>query len=145
MPSGYGCDTFTVWNHQQEWGADMERQISIRGRLTNVNCEKRTAELNNFGDTLIALQFEENLSETMQRLATCFVKVIGIEQAGPSNQFGPLKVREINVAWPSIDELNAVEPRTFDPVKATGFTQRDYDDQADMDEFIRIIHGERDS
>ncbi|MCY3691778.1 MAG: hypothetical protein OXI54_07450 [Chloroflexota bacterium] len=123
----------------------MEREILIRGRLTKVNCEKRTAELNNFGDTLIELQFEENLSETMQQLATCFVKVVGVEQAGPSNQFGPLKVREISVEWPSIDEIEAVEPRIFDPVRATGFAQRDYDDQADMDEFIRIIHGERDS
>jgi len=123
----------------------MEREILIRGRLTKVNCEQRTAELNNFGDTLIELQFEENLSETMQRLATCFVKVIGIEQAGPSDQFGPLKVREISVSGMTIDELEAVEPRIFDPIKATGFAQRDYDDQADMDEFIRIIHGERDS
>ena len=123
----------------------MEREILIRGRLTKVNREKRTAELNNYGDTLIELHFEENLGETMQRLATCFVKVLGIEQAGPSNRFGPLKVREISVSGMTIEEFEAVQPRIFDPIKATGFAQRDYDDQANMDEFIRIIHGERDA
>ena len=83
----------------------MEREISIRGRLMKVNCEKRTAELNNFGDTLIELQFEENLSETMQRLATCFVKVVGTDQAGPNNRFGPLKVREISLSGMTLDEF----------------------------------------
>lgn len=121
----------------------MEREILIRGRLTKVNCEQRTAELNNFGDTLIELQFEENLSETMQQLATCFVKVIGVEQAGPSNQFGPLKVREISTAWPSIDELEAVEPKIFDPDRATGYYQHDDDDPVDIEEFIKVIYEAR--
>lgn len=122
----------------------MEREILIRGRLTKVNCEKRTAELNNFGDTLIELQFEDNLSETMQQLATCFVEVLGIEQAGPSNRFGPMTVREINVAWPSIDELNAVEPKIFDPDRATSYYQHDDDDPVDIEEFIRVIYEARD-
>ncbi|MYC32853.1 MAG: hypothetical protein F4X64_06715 [Chloroflexi bacterium] len=122
----------------------MEREISMRGRLTKVNREKRTAELNNFGDTLIELQFEENLSETMQRLATCFVKVIGIEQARPGNRFGPMKVREISVAWPSIDEFKAVEPKIFDPDRATSYYQHDDDDPVDIEEFIKVIYEARD-
>ena len=122
----------------------MEREILIRGRLTKVNCEKRTAELTNFVDTLIALQFEENLSETMQRLATCFVEVVGIEQAGPGNRFGPLKVSKISIAWPSIDEFNAVEPKIFDPDRATGYYQHDDDDPIDIEEFIKVIYEARD-
>lgn len=122
----------------------MDREILIRGRLTKVNCEKRTAELNNFGDTLIALQFEANLSETMLRLATCFVEVLGVEQAGPSNRFGPMKVREISIAWPSIDEFKAVEPKIFDPDRATGYYQHDDDDPLDIEEFIKVIYEARD-
>ena len=123
----------------------MEREILIRGRLMNVDGEKRTAELHNFGDTLIALQFEEGLCETMQKLATCFVKILGIEQAGPSNQFGPLKVREASVAWPTVEEFEAVEPKIFDPKKATSFYDHSDDDPIDIEEFIRVIYEARDA
>lgn len=122
----------------------MEREILIRGRLMNVNGEKRTAELHNFGDTLIALQFEESLCETMQKLATCFVKILGIEQAGPSNQFGPLKVREASVAWPTVEEFEAVEPKIFDPERAKA-TALPADDPLDIEEFIRVIYEARDA
>lgn len=122
----------------------MEREILIRGRLKRVNCKKRTAELNNFGDTLIELQFEENLSETMLRLETCFVKVIGAEQAGPDNRFGPLKVREISVSGMTLDEFKAVEPKIFDPDRATSYYQHDDDDPVDIEEFIKVIYEARD-
>lgn len=47
----------------------METEIVLHGRLTKVNCEKRTAELHSFGDAPTVLQFEEHLGETMQQLA----------------------------------------------------------------------------
>ena len=122
----------------------MEREILIRGRLMKVDCEKRTAELHNFGDTLIALQFEEGLCETMQKLATCFVKILGIEKAGPSNQFGPLKVREASVAWPTVEEFEVVEPKIFAPERAKAMALP-ADDPLDIEEFIRVIYEARDA
>ena len=123
----------------------METKISLHGRLAKVNCEKRTAELHRFGDDPIALQFEENLSETMQRLAARFVKVKGIGRFNDSDEWEMITVHEIAAEHSELDAFLAREPKIFDPIKATGFAQRDYNDQADMDEFIRIIHGERDS
>ena len=123
----------------------METEILLRGRLMKVNREKRTAELHGWGDSQVPLQFEDNLSETMQRLATCFVRVKGAGNAEATDQRGPLAIREISVEWPNIDEFYALEPKIFDPEKATRFSQRNYDDQADMEEFIRIIHGGHDS
>lgn len=123
----------------------MEREILIRGRLTKVNCEKRTAELHSFGDDPIALQFEDYLSETMQRLAARFVKVEGVGRFNDNDEWEIITVREIAPERSVLDEFYAREPKSFGPIKATGFARRDYNDQADMDEFIRIIHGERDS
>ena len=79
----------------------------------------------------------------MQQLATCFVKVVGVEQAGPSNQFGPLKVREISVSGMTLDEVKAVEPKIFDPDRATGYYQHDDDDPVDIEEFIKVIYEAR--
>ena len=81
----------------------------------------------------------------MQRLAARFVKVEGIGRFNDNDEWEMIKVREIVAERSVLDEFYAREPNSFGPIRATGFAQRDYNDQADMDEFIRIIHGERNS
>ena len=41
-------------------------------------------------------------------------------------------------------QFKAVEPRIFDPDRATGYYQHDDDDPVDIEEFIKVIYEARD-
>ena len=122
----------------------METKILLYGRLTKVNCEKRTAELHRFGDNPIALQFEDDLSETMQRLAARFVKVKGIGRFNDSDEWETITVHEIAAEHSELDAFRAREPKIFDPARATSYYRHDDDDPIDIEEFIRVIYEGRD-
>ena len=123
----------------------MEREILIRGRLMNVDGEKRTAELHNFGDAPIALQFEKDLSEVVERLATRFVKVEGIGHFNDDDEWEVIVVGKIAAERSAADEFFAREPKIFDPKKATSFYDHSDDDPIDIEEFIRVIYEARDA
>ena len=119
----------------------------LYGRLLAVNWQNGTAHLHRVLEPTVVLRFEASLDEAMRQLAARYVKVRGIGRIDRNDRWGPVAVREIVAERSAVDDFYAREPKIFDPerAKATPFYRDDYDDGADMDEFIRIIHGERDS
>ena len=116
----------------------------LYGRLLEVNWQNGTAQLHRYGESIVPLQFESGLNETMRQLATRYVAVRGEGRITTRDEWGTVAIREI-VAEPSeIDAFYARPPRAFDPQQAAGFYRDDADDPVDIAEFVRGIYEGRD-
>lgn len=122
----------------------METQISMRGRLMKVDCEKRTAQLHNFGEAPVTLRFDGKLVDTMQQLATRFVKLEGMGYFDDGDAWEVVTVHKIIAERSVVDEFYARESKIFDPEKARA-TALPADDPTDIEEFIRVIYEARDA
>ena len=81
--------------------------------------------------------------ESMQQLATRFVKVVGIGHSNNDDEWEVVTVHQIFAERSVVDEFYAREPKIFDPEKARAMALP-ADDPTDIEEFIRVIYEARD-
>ena len=122
----------------------MNTEVSLSGRLLEVNWNSRTAELHNYGESPIYLRFGIELSDLFREYATRYVTIRGIGRFNSNDQWQDVAVREIVAEQSVRDEFYAREPVIFDPDAAIGFYNHDDDDPVDIEEFIRVIYEARD-
>lgn len=122
-----------------------ETEISLRGRLLEVNWSLGTAELHNYGESPTSLQFAAELSAKFQELATRYVTVKGIGRVNFNDEWETVTVREIIPEWSVRDDFYSREPEAFNPEQATAFYRQDDDDAVNVEEFIRNIYEARDT
>ena len=123
---------------------DSETEISLRGRLLEVNWSSRTAELHNYGESPVYLRFGIALNDLFREYATRYVMVRGTGRFNTNDEWQDVTVREIVAEQSVRDEFYAREPLIFDPDAATGFYDHDDDDLVDIEAFIQVIHEARD-
>ena len=123
---------------------DSETEISLRGRLLEVNWSSHTAELHNYGAAPIPLHFGAELDDLFHEYATRYVTVQGTGRFNSNDQRQGVTVTKIAAEHSVRDEFYAREPLIFDPDAATGFYDHDDDYAVDIEAFIQAIHDARD-
>ena len=125
--------------------SDSPAEISMHGRLLEVDWKNGTAQLHNYGERPVDLRFAASLNEAMRQLATRYVKVRGAGSFNYQDEWETVAVHEIVAEWSVVDDFYAREPKVFDPEKASSYYQDDDDDPIDIEEFIRVIREARDT
>jgi hypothetical protein len=123
---------------------DLETEVSLHGRLLEVNWNSLTAELHNYGEFPILLRFGVELSVLFHEYATRYVSVQGIGRFNANDGWQDVTVTKIAAEQSLRDEFYARKPVIFDPDAATGFFDHDAEDPIDIEEFIRVIYEARD-
>ena len=118
----------------------------LQGRLGEVNWDKRTAQLHNYGGGYVRLRFNAALDEEMRLYGNQYVEVRGLGRFNAKDKWISVEVRELvgtrsgNQPFDLRAFLDDPNPRAFDPNNVVTASE-----PFDVDEFLRGIYEARDS
>ena len=121
-------------------------QALLSGWLREVNWDKRTAQLHDYGGDYVRLRFDAALSDEMLRFATQYVEVRGSGRINDSDNWTSVIVEELHptgsTAQPfDLDAfLSEPNPNPFNPDEVVTVSE-----PFDVDEFVRGIREARDA
>ena len=95
----------------------------LEGWLREVNWDRRTAQLHQFGGEYVRLRFDAELDDEMLRLATRYIKVRGRGRFNRNDEWTTVDIEQIREtrSWQQPFDLEAFRnhpsPKVFDPEK----------------------------
>ena len=118
----------------------------LEGWLKEVNWDRRTAQLHQFGGEYVRLRFDAELDDEMLRLATRHIEVRGRGRFNRNDEWTVVDVEQVREtrSWQQPFDLEAFHshpsPKLFDPEKVAGIALTDEEWEA-FDKAIREVRG----